>query len=175
VGMTNYKIIINMYDPRDDNAYCPSEKNIIMKRVVDGKIITIDQYLLSVYGVHKCTAREYQKIPVDQVVVDRIISSYDLVSNEAVYAICYYKWFRKFFSVMPRYQRDPNQVRDEEKRNLEIYKNKMKDADLLNVLIESDYDSIVMGDIGKDYYSLIKEKKNLERNTVWLSEFIATE
>jgi len=51
----------------------------------------------------------------------------------------------------------------------------MKDADLLNVLIESDYDSIVMGDIGKDYYSLIKEKKNLERNTVWLSEFIATE
>jgi len=60
---------------------------------------------------------------------------------------------------MPRYQRDPNQIRDEERRNLEIYKNKIKDADLLNVLVESDYDSVVMGDIGKDYYSLIKEKK----------------
>jgi len=86
---------------KNNDAYAPVEYEIVKKRKHDMSIVTLDQMMVALYGEHYCQMKELEVVPVNEQVVKRICSSYDLESQEAIYEICFFKWFRKLVPVLP--------------------------------------------------------------------------
>lgn len=160
-----YKFAMSMVNINDVNAYSLVEQEKIRHRKVDYAIVDIDDYIESVYGKHCCTMSELKEQKINRRIYELMEQSYDITLNSKIFFVCTQTWFRKVFSVLPRYIKKKedkltvNNWRDAKKIGaLDQY---FKDQNELN--IEFDKSTIdVEVEYGGDYYDYVNSTFELK-------------
>lgn len=89
--------MINLF--KQPMLFIPIHLPFYHKRGTDIKMQTIQDFEELLYGGHECDPKKIRTKEFDKEVFDKIISSGDINGQGTVYQLCYYNWFRSFFSM----------------------------------------------------------------------------
>jgi len=84
---------------RQPVTYSPIDQEKIKGRRIDSSIITIKDFEIWLYGGHCCSLSEIKIRNFNAKVFDRCLKASDLLSQEQIYHLSYYNWFRSFFNL----------------------------------------------------------------------------
>jgi len=150
-----YDYLRRSYDPIRDSAYMPFQLERIENKRIDYSMMTVDDFLVRVFGKHVCTAKEMRESTMDNDEYVRIRDSFDLEKTSFIYELSKHKWFKCLFSMVPDCSKYINIVSWQKAREYGVLKRYFGERNFLNIPLGDDKVFNVMCSYNSDYHDLL--------------------